>query len=213
MRTISIIGEPLRGFNANQLASELKQEVSKLPLDSSLDWEIGGMAEKDAETLPQVTSGVMIAALIIFFILLFHFKRISLALVNLSSMSLCIFGAAIGLLVTGFDVSLTCILGVVSLMGILVRNGIIMLDYAEELRRDKGLSVREAAFQLASAACALSSLHRQPLGRRTSYDDREQYTVVANGSRYLLRYAYLDGTHRHHPACALLARVRQAREV
>lgn len=66
---------------------------------------------------------------------------------NLSSMSLCIFGAAIGLLVTGFDVSLTCILGIVSLMGILVRNGIIMLDYAEELRRDKGLSVKEAAFQ------------------------------------------------------------------
>ena len=43
----------------NQLASELKQEVSKLPLDSSLDWEIGGMAEKDAETLPQVTSGAV----------------------------------------------------------------------------------------------------------------------------------------------------------
>ena len=147
VRTISIIGEPLRGFNANQLANVLKQEVSKLPLDSSLDWEIGGMAEKDAETLPQVTSGVMIAALIIFFILRLHFKRISLALVNLSSMSLCIFGAAIGLLVTGFDVSLTCILGIVSLMGILVRNGIIMLVYAEELRRDKGLSVKEAAFQ------------------------------------------------------------------
>ena len=55
VRTISIIGEPLRGFNANRLANELKQEVSKLPLDSSLDWEIGGMAEKDAETLPQVT--------------------------------------------------------------------------------------------------------------------------------------------------------------
>ena len=145
--TISIIGEPLRGFNANKLANKLKEEVSDLSLDPDLHWEIGGMAEKDAETLPQVTSGVMIAALIIFFILLFHFKRISLALVNLSSMTLCIFGAAIGLLITGFDVSLTCILGVVSLMGILVRNGIIMLDYAEELRRDKGLSVKDAAFQ------------------------------------------------------------------
>ena len=147
VRTISIIGEPLRGFNANKLANKLKEEVSDLSLDPDLHWEIGGMAEKDAETLPQVTTGVMIAALIIFFILLFHFKRISLALVNLSSMTLCIFGAAIGLLITGFDVSLTCILGVVSLMGILVRNGIIMLDYAEELRRDKGLSVKDAAFQ------------------------------------------------------------------
>ena len=147
IRTISIVGEPLRGYNANQLSNKLKEKISKLPLGTDLDWEIGGMAEKDGETMPQVISGVLIAVLIIFFILLFHFKRISLALVNLSSMSLCIFGAAIGLLITGFDVSITCILGVVSLMGILVRNGIIMLDYAEELRRDKGLSVRDAAFQ------------------------------------------------------------------
>lgn len=147
VRTISVVGEPLREYNANKLTSELKKKIEQLHLNPSLSWEVGGMAEKDAETLPQVVSGVMIAILIIFFILLFHFKRISLALVNLSSMSLCIFGAAIGLYITGFDMSLTCILGVVSLMGILVRNGIIMLDYAEELRRDKGLSVREAAFQ------------------------------------------------------------------
>ncbi len=145
VRTISIIGEPMRGYNADKLAAELGKELSERCPD--LKWEMGGMPEKDAETLPQVISGVMIAVLIIFFILLFHFKRISLALVNLSSMSLCIFGAAIGLCITGYDVSLTCVLGVVSLMGILVRNGIIMLDYAEELRRDKGLSVRDAAFQ------------------------------------------------------------------
>lgn len=145
VRTISIIGEPMRGYNADKLAAKLGKELSEGCPD--LKWEMGGMPEKDAETLPQVMSGVMIAVLIIFFILLFHFKRISLALVNLSSMSLCIFGAAIGLCITGYDVSLTCVLGVVSLMGILVRNGIIMLDYAEELRRDKGLSVRDAAFQ------------------------------------------------------------------
>ena len=145
VRTISIIGEPMRGYNADKLAAKLGKELSERCPD--LKWEMGGMTEKDAETLPQVMSGVMIAVLIIFFILLFHFKRISLALVNLSSMSLCIFGAAIGLCITGYDVSLTCVLGVVSLMGILVRNGIIMLDYAEELRRDKGLSVRDAAFQ------------------------------------------------------------------
>ena len=147
VRTISIVGEPLRGYNANKLSEELKTKVAGLSLDPDLTWEVGGMSEKDAETMPQVISGVMVAILVIFFILLFHFKRISLALVNLSSMSLCIFGAAIGLFITGYDVSLTCVLGVVSLMGILVRNGIIMLDYAEELRRDKGLSIRDAAFQ------------------------------------------------------------------
>lgn len=147
VRTISVVAEPMRGYNADKLAKQVEASVAKLELPNDVEVHTGGMLEKDTETLPQVSSGVLIAVFIIFFILLFHFKRISLALVNLSSMSLCVFGAAVGLLVTGYDMSITGILGVVSLMGILVRNGIIMLDYAEELRRDKGLSVREAAFQ------------------------------------------------------------------
>lgn len=147
VRTISVVAEPMRGYNADKLAKHVEASVAKLELPKDVEVHTGGMLEKDTETLPQVSTGVLIAVFIIFFILLFHFKRISLALVNLSSMSLCVFGAAVGLLVTGYDMSITGILGVVSLMGILVRNGIIMLDYAEELRRDKGLSVREAAFQ------------------------------------------------------------------
>lgn len=147
VRTVSVIAEPMRGRNANLLAKDVEERVARLSLPGNLQVKMGGMLAKDNETMPQVASGVLIAVFIIFFILLFHFKRISLALVNLSSMSLCVFGAAVGLLVTGYDMSITAILGVVSLMGILVRNGIIMLDYAEELRRDKGLSVREAAFQ------------------------------------------------------------------
>ena len=147
VRTISVVAEPMRGYNADRLAKQVEARVAKLELPKDVEVHTGGMLEKDTETLPQVSTGVLIAVFIIFFILLFHFKRISLALVNLSSMSLCVFGAAVGLLVTGYDMSITGILGVVSLMGILVRNGIIMLDYAEELRRDKGLSVREAAFQ------------------------------------------------------------------
>ena len=147
VRTLSVVAEPMRGYNADKLAKQVEAKVAKLELSKDVKVHTGGMLEKDTETLPQVSTGVLIAVFIIFFILLFHFKRISLALVNLSSMSLCVFGAAVGLLVTGYDMSITGILGVVSLMGILVRNGIIMLDYAEELRRDKGLSVREAAFQ------------------------------------------------------------------
>lgn len=147
IRTISVVAEPMRGYNADELTKSVETQIASLGLSPDLTVSTGGMAEKDSETMPQVMSGVMVAVFIIFFILLFHFKRISLALVTLSTMCLCMFGAATGLLVTGYDMSLTSILGIVSLMGILVRNGIIMLDYAEELRRDKGLSVRDAAFQ------------------------------------------------------------------
>ena len=145
VRTISVVAEPMRGYNVDRLTEEVQKEVKRLKLPASLSVTTGGMFEKDSETLPMVVSGVIVAILIIFFILLFHFKRISLALINLSAMALCVFGAAIGLFVTGYDLSITCILGLVSLMGILVRNGIIMLDYAEELRRDENMTVRQAA--------------------------------------------------------------------
>ena len=145
VRTLSVVAEPMRGYNADRLTEQINKELSQLRLPASLTLTTGGMYEKDGETLPMVTSGVAIAVIIIFFILLFHFKRISLALVNLSAMALCVFGAAMGLVISGYDVSITCILGVVSLMGILVRNGIIMLDYAEELRREENMTVRQAA--------------------------------------------------------------------
>ncbi len=50
------------------------------------------------------------------------------------SLLLCLPGAALGLIIQDVAMSLTCVLGIVSLMGILVRNAIVLLDYAEELR-------------------------------------------------------------------------------
>ena len=56
------------------------------------------------------------------------------------------FGAAVGVIIQGTDFGMTSILGIISLMGILVRNGIIMFDYAEELRETERLSAHDAIF-------------------------------------------------------------------
>lgn len=72
-----------------------------------------------------------------------------IALLIFASMTLCVFGAAIGISIQGVDFSVTCVLGLISLMGIIVRNGIIMIDYAEELRKTEKLSVRDAIYQSA----------------------------------------------------------------
>ena len=62
----------------------------------------------------------------------------------LSCLSLTLFGAAVGVLVQGVDFSVTSTLGIISLMGILVRNGIIMFDYAELLRKEQHMTAHEA---------------------------------------------------------------------
>ena len=90
-----------------------------------------------------------VATVMIFFILMFHFKKISLALLVFSSIALCTFGTAASVLIQGINFSVTCYLGVVSLMGIIVRNGIIMVDYAEELRSTEDMRAEEAIYHSA----------------------------------------------------------------
>jgi len=147
--SISIQSDVKEGSNAAALTKEIVKAIEKIDLPDGVDFEVGGSEETDNEMLDMILSGLFISIVVIFFILLFHFRRINMALLVLGSISLCLLGAALGIWVMGLDVSVTAVLGIVSLMGILVRNRIIMLDYADELREKEGLTVREAALHSA----------------------------------------------------------------
>jgi outer membrane protein TolC len=88
---------------------------------------------------------LLVSIFIIFFILLFQFKKVKLSLLIMSTMLLGLPGASIGLWMMHYPFSLTAFIGITSLCGIVVRNGIILIDYLEELRASHGLSVKEAA--------------------------------------------------------------------
>ena len=149
IRTLTISADVARGYNINERTEALAAQLDKMELPQGMSLTYGGSRAIDEENVPRILSGLFIAIAIIFFILLFHFKQINMALLVLVSMSLCAFGGFFGLWIMGKDFSLTAILGFVSLMGILVRNGIIMMDYAQQLRKEERLSVYEAAVQAA----------------------------------------------------------------
>ena len=107
----------------------------------------GGLSEINGMIVPQILWSVVAALLVMFVLLLYHFGRIRLAMLALSSAALCLFGAMLGLWLFRLDISITAVLGTVSLIGIIVRNAIMMYEYAEELRHTRGLSVSEAAYE------------------------------------------------------------------
>ncbi|MDP4278546.1 MAG: efflux RND transporter permease subunit, partial [Bacteroidota bacterium] len=147
VRTISVLADVVRGKNTNKVFNKVEKVTEKLSLPKGVTVQYGGAHEFDSDVLPKVMNGLVASILIIFLILLFHFQNVSMALVVLLSSSLTLVGAVIGLLVLHLEFSVTSILGVVSLIGILVRNGIIMLDYAEMLRRKQKKTVYEAALE------------------------------------------------------------------
>ncbi|MEZ5104487.1 MAG: efflux RND transporter permease subunit [Draconibacterium sp.] len=147
VRTITVQSDVVRGYNINSATREVKEIVNNQSFPSGVSIEYGGSDERDTEILPQILGGLFMAIFIIFLILVFHFKKINLALLVLGSASLSIVGAVLGMLIFGHEFGVTSILGIVSLIGIIVRNGIIMLDYAEELRYKENKTILEAAFE------------------------------------------------------------------
>jgi multidrug efflux pump len=149
VRTLTVFADVVRGANSMAANSAVQKKLTSIKLPKGVTISYGGDVEDSNETMPQMIAALCIAIAIIFFILVFHFKKISTAMLVLVSLSLCLFGAAFGVWVQGVDFSVTCFLGIISLMGILVRNAIIMYDYAEELRTEEHMSARDAIYHSA----------------------------------------------------------------
>lgn len=146
VRTLSVMADVRRGYNEGEAFKQVRRLVEAQTLPEGVELEYGGAVESDAEITGPIVSGISAAAFIIFLFLLMNFKKVSISVVALVSISLCLLGAALGLWLTDTEFGLTCVLGLISLMGIIVRNAIIMFQHAEDLRLKKRLPAREAAY-------------------------------------------------------------------
>ena len=147
--TVTVQAELQRGENGMGVTALVQDKLKDVRMTSGVTLSYGGDLEDSNEKMPPVMVGLVAAAIIIFFILVFHFHKVNIAALLFSSMLLCLFGTAVGLWIQGVSFSITCVLGIVSLMGIIVRNGIIMIDYAEELRATEHLTATDAIYHSA----------------------------------------------------------------
>jgi len=92
--------------------------------------EVGGEIEYDAEALPQIFGGVAIAMVIIFFFLLFNFRKFGITTVCISALGLMLPGALIGLGLMNRTLGLTSVMGLITLMGMIMRNEILIFEHA-----------------------------------------------------------------------------------
>lgn len=124
----------------------IKHEIEPyLPEDVTITY--GGLSSMNSDVAPEILLSFICAVGILFIFLLIHFKKISISVLTLVLSSLCLFGSFFGLWVFGLDFGLTSVLGLISVVGIIVRNGILMFEYAEELRFVKGWDVKSASIE------------------------------------------------------------------
>ena len=133
-RCITVTAQFAQGVYTSPVERRIAQMMQdEILLPQGVRTEVGGEIEYGDEALPQIFAGISIAMLIVFFFLLFNFKKYGITTVCMAALALMIPGAMIGLGVMNRALGLTSIFGLITLMGMIMRNEILIFEHAIDL--------------------------------------------------------------------------------
>lgn len=144
-RYVTVSASVEEGYNATLISRELGPKLDDYQdtLDNGYSVEISGESTEVMEMVVQMLEMAALALLFIYLIMVAQFQSLLSPLIILFTIPLAFTGGLIGLLITGIPLSMLSLLGFVVLMGTVVNNGIVFVDYANQLRIG-GLERREA---------------------------------------------------------------------
>ncbi len=133
-RCITVTGHFVQGVYTSPIEKEIARIMQEdIELPQGVRSEVGGEIEYGDEAMPQIIWGTVIAMIIVFFFLLFNFKKYGVTTVCMAALGLMIPGALIGLGLMNRSLGLTSIFGLITLMGMIMRNEILIFEHAIDL--------------------------------------------------------------------------------
>ena len=133
-RCITVTGHFAQGVYTSPIEQEIARIMQEdIEIPQGVRTEVGGEIEYGNEALPQIFWGTVIAMIIVFFFLLFNFKKYGITTVCMAALALMTPGALIGLGLMDRSLGLTSIFGLITLMGMIMRNEILIFEHAIDL--------------------------------------------------------------------------------
>src|SRR5579875_1712830 len=136
----------LEGLDMRHGIQEVQAAIAKLDMPKSIRVEYGGLYKTQQQSFRDLTLVLTLAVVFVFLVLLFEFRNFSAPIAILVSALLSTAGVFVALLVAGITFNLSSFMGTIMVIGIVAKNGILLLD-ADEKFRDAGFSSEEAIFQ------------------------------------------------------------------
>ena len=135
-RCITVTAQFAQGVYTSPVERRIADIMQKeIDLPQGVRSEVGGEIEYGDEAMPQIIGGIVIAMVIVFFFLLFNFKKYGITTVCMVALGLMIPGALIGLGLMNRALGLTSIFGLITLMGMIMRNEILIFEHANDLTK------------------------------------------------------------------------------
>ena len=146
-RVLTLTGELEEGYNISLVTQDVERALGEYAPPAGVTWEMAGENETIMEAMKQLVQMAALAILIIYLIMVIQFQSLLLPFIVMFTIPLAFTGGFLALYLCGMEVSVVSMIGFIMLAGIIVNNGIVLIDYINQLRLD-GME-RRAAILLA----------------------------------------------------------------
>ena len=188
-RYIKVSGTLKDGYTNTDVSNKAKAVFDDYKLPDGCSIEYSGSNESTMEAVNQMLLMMLLGVILIYLIMVAQFQSLKSPFIIMFTIPLAFTGGFLGLLITGFDVSVVALLGFVMLCGIIVNNGIVLVDYINNLRLE-GKERREAIIEagktrmrpiLITAITTVLGLSTMALGIGTGSEIMQPIAIVCIG--------------------------------
>lgn len=188
-RYIKVSGTLKDGYTNTDVSNKAKALFDDYKLPDGCSIEYSGSNESTMEAVHQMLLMMLLGVILIYLIMVAQFQSLKSPFIIMFTIPLAFTGGFLGLLITGFDVSVVALLGFVMLCGIIVNNGIVLVDYINNLRLE-GKERREAIVEagktrmrpiLITAITTVLGLSTMALGIGTGSEIMQPIAIVCIG--------------------------------
>jgi multidrug efflux pump subunit AcrB len=135
-RSVSVTADVERGTSVNGVTKRIVRQLEGYAWPKGYRFEMGGEVESREEAFSGMEKAVAAAMMAVFAILVLQFRSYAQPLIIFSALPLAMIGSIITLLVTRHTFSFSAFVGLTSLVGIVTKNSILLVDYTNQLRAD-----------------------------------------------------------------------------
>jgi len=145
-KTIMVTGDIASGYHLSDITSQIEERMNKINFPTGYRFEWGGQAKMMNETIVDMVRTFILAVILTYMLLAAILESFAQPILILATVPLALIGVILSLLITGYTFNIVSMMAIIMLVGIVVNNAILLMDYVNIKRRD-GYSVHDALME------------------------------------------------------------------
>ena len=149
-RSLTVTSDLVEGVTATEAMAQILPKLQAMALPDGYAWSVGGETEQMAESFTDLAMLFMACIIMIIILITLQFYSFTIPAIILTTVYLAASGGIIGMFLTGTAIGFMSVIGITALAGIVVRNGIVLIEFIVDKRKE-GVELREAVVEATEA--------------------------------------------------------------